>query len=56
MRLARDAIRQRFDFVGAHRMLTAAAAMAGETEVAKAALQELRRVQPDISLAWMASH
>ncbi len=55
-RLARDAIRQRFDFVGAHRMLTAAAAMAGETEVAKAALQELRRVQPDISLAWMASH
>jgi TolB-like protein len=56
MRLARDAIRQRFDFVGAHRMLTAAAAMAGETEVAKAALQELRRVQPDISLAWMANH
>jgi TolB-like protein/cytochrome c-type biogenesis protein CcmH/NrfG len=56
IRLARDAIRQRFDFVGAHRMLTAAAAMAGETEIAKAALQELRRVQPDISLAWMASH
>ncbi len=56
MRLARDAIRQRFDFVGGHRMLTAAAAMAGETEVAKAALQDLRRVQPDISLAWMASH
>ena len=31
MRLAREAIRQRADFVGAHRVLTAAAGMAGET-------------------------
>ncbi len=54
MRLARDGIRQRSDFVGAHRVLTAAAAMAGEHDVAKAALQELRRVQPNISLAWIA--
>ena len=30
--------------------------MAGEIEVAKAALQELRRTQPNISLAWIASH
>jgi hypothetical protein len=37
------AIRQRGDFVGAHRVLTAAAGMAGETDVAKPALQELRR-------------
>jgi hypothetical protein len=28
--------------------------MAGEPEVATAALQELRRVQPNISLAWLA--
>ena len=55
MRLARDAIRQRGDFVGGHRVLTAAAGMAGLDDVAKAALQELRRVQPDISLAWIAS-
>ena len=54
MRLAREAIRQRGDFVGAHRVLTAAAGMAGQTEVAKAALQELRRAQPNISLAWIA--
>jgi TolB-like protein len=54
MRLAREAIRQRLDFAGAHRVLTAAAAMAGEIDVAKAALQELRRAQPDISLAWIA--
>jgi TolB-like protein len=54
MRLAREGIRQRSDFVGAHRVLTAAAAMAGHDDIAKAALQELRRVQPNISLAWIA--
>ena len=54
MRLAREAIRQRGDFVGAHRVLTAAAGMAGQAEVAATALQELRRTQPNISLAWIA--
>ena len=54
MRLAREGIRQRGDFVGAHRVLTAAAAMAGQGDVARAALQELRRAQPNISLAWIA--
>jgi TolB-like protein len=56
MRLARDAIRQRGDFVGAHRVLTTAAGMAGETEIAAAALAEVRRVQPNISLAWLATN
>ena len=55
MRLAREAIRQRSDFVGAHRVLTAAAGMAGDTEAAAAALQELRRAQPNISLAWITN-
>ena len=32
MRFSREAIRQRGDFVGAHRVLTAAAGMAGHTE------------------------
>ena len=54
MRLAREAIRQRGDFVGAHRVLTAAAGMAGQAEIAATALQELRRTQPNISLAWIA--
>jgi TolB-like protein len=54
MRLARQGIRQRADFVGAHRVLTAAAGMAGQAEVATAALQELSRAQPNISLAWIA--
>jgi TolB-like protein/DNA-binding winged helix-turn-helix (wHTH) protein len=55
MRLSRDSIRQRADFVGGHRVLTAAAGMVGQSDVAKLALQELRRAQPNISLAWIAS-
>lgn len=55
MQLARESIRQRDDFVGAHRVLTAAAGMAGQSEVAKASLRELRRAQPNISLAWLAN-
>jgi TolB-like protein/Tfp pilus assembly protein PilF len=55
MRLAREGIRQRSDFAGAHRVLTAAAGMAGQSEVGAAALQELRRAQPNISLAWITS-
>jgi TolB-like protein/tetratricopeptide (TPR) repeat protein len=53
--LSREAIRLRGDFAGAYRVLTAAASMAGQTEVAASALQELRRAQPNISLAWVAS-
>ena len=54
MRLAREAIRQRADFVSAYRLLAAAAAMAGDNDLAKAMIQEVRRVQPDITLDWMA--
>jgi TolB-like protein/cytochrome c-type biogenesis protein CcmH/NrfG len=53
--LAREALRLRSDFVGAHRVLTAAAAMADRKEIATKALEELRRVQPDVSLSWLAS-
>ncbi|HEY3793887.1 MAG TPA: winged helix-turn-helix domain-containing tetratricopeptide repeat protein [Bradyrhizobium sp.] len=55
MALSREAIRQRGDLTGAYRVLTVAAGMAGRTEMAVAALQELRRVQPNISLAWIAN-
>jgi TolB-like protein len=54
MRQARVGIRLRGDFVGAHRVLTAAAGMAGHGDIARAALAELRRAQPNISLAWIA--
>jgi TolB-like protein/cytochrome c-type biogenesis protein CcmH/NrfG len=53
--LSREAIRLRSDFVGAYRVLTVAAGMAGQAEVASAALQKLRRAQPNISLAWIAN-
>ena len=49
-------IRQRADFVGAHRVLTAAAGMVGDAQAAAAALTELRRVVPNISLAWLATN
>ena len=53
MRLARESIRERNDFVGGHRVFTAAAGMAGLTAIATAALQELRRAQPNISIDWV---
>lgn len=53
---AREGIRQRSDFVGAHRVLTVAYAMAGDTEAAKAALDNLLRAQPNLSLAWVAAN
>ena len=53
---ARQGIRQRNDFVGAHRVLVAAAGMAGDKALAKSALAELERAQPNISLAWIAAN
>jgi TolB-like protein/Tfp pilus assembly protein PilF len=53
--LAREATRQRGDLSGAYRVLTVAAGMAGQIDVANAALEELRRIQPNISLAWIAT-
>ena len=55
MRLARESIRLRNDFVGGHRVLTAAAGMAGQSEAAKAALLELRRAQPNICIDWIVN-
>jgi TolB-like protein/cytochrome c-type biogenesis protein CcmH/NrfG len=55
IRLAHEALRQRGDFVGAHRVLCAAAGMAGQNDVAAVSLQELRRVQPNVTLAWIAN-
>jgi tetratricopeptide (TPR) repeat protein len=53
VQMARESMRQRSDFVGAHRVLTAAAGMLGDRELATAALEGLRRTQPGISLAWI---
>jgi len=53
--LAREAIRQRSDFVGGWRVLTVSSGMAGQLDVAASALEELRRAQPGISLDWIAN-
>ena len=53
MQMARESMRQRADFVGAHRVLTAAAGMSGDSPLAASALEGLRRAQPGISLAWI---
>jgi TolB-like protein/cytochrome c-type biogenesis protein CcmH/NrfG len=55
IRLAHESLRQRADFVGAHRVLTAAAGMIGQNEIASMALRELRRAQPNVTLAWIAN-
>jgi tetratricopeptide (TPR) repeat protein len=55
IKLAQDAIRQRVDFVAAQRVLVAASGMTGDSELATAALRDLRAAQPNISLAWIES-
>ena len=54
IRLSREALRQRHDFVGAHRVLAASAGMAGKKQLAETAVLELRRAQPNVSLDWIA--
>ena len=53
VQMARESLRQRGDFVGAHRVLTAAAGMSGDPALAASALESLRRAQPGISLDWI---
>ena len=52
---SREALRQRSDFVGAHRVLTASLGMSGQKEAAKVALAALLRAQPNFSLAWLST-
>ena len=57
IKLAREALRQRDDFVGAHRVLTAASRH-GRTSRRSPSLRSanLRRAQPNVSLAWIAAN
>jgi TolB-like protein/tetratricopeptide (TPR) repeat protein len=52
----RRAVQLRPHFLGAWRSLAAAAALAGDSEVAKVALAEAHRLQPDLSVAWIEAH
>jgi TolB-like protein/Tfp pilus assembly protein PilF len=53
--LAREAIRHRGDLTGAYRVLAVSAGMSGDAATAQMAIAELRRTQPNISLAWAAT-
>ena len=55
IQLARESLRQRGDFVGAHRVLTASAGMSGQRALAASALEGLHRAQPGVSLAWITN-
>lgn len=50
---ARRALRMRPAHLGARRKLCASLAMAGQVDEARQELAELRRLQPDLSLAWI---
>jgi TolB-like protein/cytochrome c-type biogenesis protein CcmH/NrfG len=56
MRLARIAVRLRADYAAAYRVLAAAAGMSGDAQAAAGALNDLRRAQPNVSLAWIEEH
>jgi adenylate cyclase len=50
---ARKAIQQRSEFTGSHRIYIASLAHAGRLDEARAALDELKRLQPEISIDWI---
>jgi tetratricopeptide (TPR) repeat protein len=56
IRTAQTAVRLRPDFASAYRVLVAAAAISGDSELAASALGELRRTHPGISRGWIRSH
>jgi Flp pilus assembly protein TadD len=49
----RRAVQLRPDFGTAWRTLTAAAGLAGDLELARQGLAECRRLQPNVSIAWV---
>ena len=50
---ARQAVQLRPGYLGAHRILCASLGQAGQIEEAKAVLDTLRKLQPDISIAGL---
>ena len=50
---SRKAVQQRPEFTGGYRIFVASLAQAGQLDDARAALQRLKSLQPDISIAWV---
>ena len=56
MEWAQKAIGQRSGFTAAHRILVASLAQGGRMVEAKAALQQLRELQPNVSIEWIKQY
>jgi len=52
----RNAIQQRLNFTGSHRIYIASLAQAGQIDEARAALTRLKTMQPQISIAWIEKY
>ena len=52
----RKAVQQRTTFTGSHRIYCASLAQAGRLADARAALERLKELQPDISIAWIEKY
>lgn len=52
----RKAVQLRHGMTGAHRIYIASLAQAGQLAEAHAALEKLKQIQPDISIAWIEEH
>ena len=53
---ARKAVQQRDGMTLAHRIYIASLAQAGEIDEARSALERLKELQPDVSIAWIKQH
>ena len=56
IRFARRSLQQRSGFTGVHRLYVACLAQAGQLDEARAALERLRELQPDVSIAWIEKY
>lgn len=54
--LTRKSVQQRAGFTGGNRIYVASLAQAGQIEQSRAALVQLKQLQPDISIAWIEEH
>ena len=53
---SRKAVQQRGGFSGGHRIFAASLAQAGQIDEARAAVRQLKTLEPDISLAWIEAN
>jgi len=49
-------VQQRQGFSGGHRIYVASLALDGQIDEARTALDRLKELQPEISVAWMEQH